>query len=124
MRTAPLRTWLVILGAWAAVVPYIATLLGLDVDVAGAVEVVDHVLPGIATIGLALAADRLRGTARDLALGGCALCGFWITATHLPLLADGGDAARPWDAVLVHATAGLPLLIVALLAFLGPRSVA
>lgn len=111
---------LVALGAWAAIVPYLATLGGLDLEVTGLVEVVDHVLPGALAVGLAVVAARTTAARREIAVAGCVLCGLFVTVSHVPLLAEGGGAGRPWSAVLLHNSAGLPLLLAALAVLLVP----
>ena len=96
---------------WSILPPYLAP---LDVD--DAVEVVDHVVPGV--ISFAAAAFVLtrspRGdratTAVLVAFAICAVGGAWVTLTHLPLLLDLGEAGRPAGRVLLHASVG-PLLL-------------
>lgn len=115
-------TALALLGAWTIVVPYIATAIGLEVKVASLVEVVDHVIPGllVATAGGYLAAIARRGPLADtraalFAGGVCFLAGFWVLATHVPLLAD---AARPvgasWAAALWHFSTAVPVVALSL----------
>lgn len=113
------RAALVVLGAWSILPPYVGPELGLELDVSSDVEFVDHVLPGalIVIFGVVSATAARRGSANGLAdvlaLGVCCLAGFWETATHLPLWLDAGDPARPWDAVVLHATAGPVITVLA-----------
>jgi len=114
---------LALFGAWTIVVPYLATVLGLEVKgVSSLVEVVDHVVPGalVAAAGLhltMLARRRsLAGVTSALLAGGvCFLAGFWVLSTHVPLLAD---AARPasvsWAAALWHSSTAVPVVALAL----------
>lgn len=107
---------LCLLGAWSAIVPYLARPLGLEVDVATKVEIVDHVVPGVLvallggwlTFGDRAGSPVSRGA---LAAGVCALSGFWILATHVPLLADAADGREDWPAALWHSSSG-PVIIV------------
>ena len=109
---------LALLGAWTIVVPYLAVPLGLEVKVESLVEVVDHVIPGALVAGAGLYLTML---ARRRSLAGaqtallaaavCFLAGFWVLATHAPLLVD---ATRPtgasWPAALWHFSTALPLV--------------
>jgi hypothetical protein len=103
--------------AWAVVVPYVADALGLELDVAASTEVIDHVVPGVlaAGLGAVLFGDARRAGQLPwlLAAGAAFLTGFWITATHVPLLLEAADGASPWGASLVHLSAGPPVALVA-----------
>ncbi len=108
------------IGAWTAVVPYVARLLGLTVDVPARVEVVDHVIPGlvVAASALYLLVSARRGVLRDQrfalpAAGLCFLAGFWVLATHAPLIGDAARSAVSWEAAIWHSISALPMLIVA-----------
>ncbi len=102
--------------------PYLGPPLGLELDVGSDIEVVDHVLPGaVAALCAVMAALRSRrggtvpGGALSLALPSSAfLAGLWQTATHAPLLAEAGTIQAPWGAVLLHATAGPVIALLAL----------
>jgi hypothetical protein len=117
------------LGAWTVAVPYLDAALGLEVDVEQRVEVVDHVVPGAvaAAVGLALAllARRrpLAGTPAAIAGGGvAALAGFWVLATHVPLVADALRAEESVGAALWHASTALPLLVLSVWVALAPSA--
>jgi len=121
-RTGEVRatTALALLGAWTIVVPYLAKALGLGVKVASVVEVVDHVIPGLLVAGaggyLAVLARRgpLAGITSALVAGGvCFLAGFWVLATHVPLLADAAGSKLPWEAAIWHSIAALPVVALA-----------
>ncbi len=113
---------LAVLGALSLLPPYIGPPLGLELNVAAKVEVVDHVIPGVVVVLCgalsALLARRGEGAqlgapglAFNLALTGlCFLAGLWQVATHVPLVLEGGDPAAPWGAVLLHSTVG-PLIV-------------
>lgn len=115
-----LRVTLVVLSAWSVLPPYLGPALGLDLDVSSTVEAVDHLVPGLVALAGASAALVLAGrgqgdSAAALgALGVCALAGLWETVSHIPLVLDAGDSVRPWDAVLLHATVGPPVLLLSL----------
>jgi hypothetical protein len=106
------RTVLVVLGALSILPPYIGPPLGLDLDVADSVEVVDHVVPGVLIVisgSVALVLAR-RGEAESAAVFAatavCFLAALWDAVSHLPLWLDAGEAGKPWDAVVLHATLG------------------
>jgi hypothetical protein len=99
----------------------------LGVAVAPRVEVVDHVVPGAVVAAtaawMAWLARRapLAGRAPGLVGGGiCFLAGFWVLATHVPLLADAARGSERWGAALWHASAALPLLVLSLWVLLAP----
>jgi predicted membrane channel-forming protein YqfA (hemolysin III family) len=105
------------IGAWTVVVPYLGRALGLDVNVSARVEVVDHVIPGIFVVAAALylrrlaQRRRLAGEPAALFASGVAfLAGFWVFATHVPLLADAARSDLPWEAAIWHSIAGLPVV--------------
>lgn len=125
----PIEKWLIALAAlaiWSIVPPYLGPLVGLDLDVASSVEVVDHVLPGvIACAGALIARAEVRAGAADgirglVALGACALAGLFQTVTHVPLVLDAGGPLQPVDAVVLHATPGPALLLLSLWLLLAP----
>ena len=130
MRPVPLVPWLtvlVVVSAWSIVPPYFGPSLGLELDVASSVEVVDHVLPGavaLAGSGMALLLAR-NGDTESLsalgALGACALAGLWETVSHASLVLDAGDPGRPWGAVAFHAWPGPVILVLSLVLLLTPR---
>jgi hypothetical protein len=112
------------IGGFTAVTPYLAGAVGLDVDVAASVEVVDHVVPGLTVVGAAIAVLALGRRTGDAQVLGAAmvalLAGLWVTASHAPLLADAADGDVGWGAALLHVAAGPPLL--ALSALLAARA--
>lgn len=108
------------LAAWAIAVPWLARVLGLELDVPTRLEIVDHVVPG--AIVLAGCAAMLRpaasaqpgGLLRLGVLGVVCLAGFWITATHAVLLPEAIDGISPWGAALLHLSAGPPVTVLSL----------
>ena len=113
------RGLLVGLGAWSVLPPYIGPALGMELDVSSDVEFVDHAIPGAlivisGTISMMLARDGSAGSLADvISLGVCCLAGFWQMATHFTVWIDAGDPERPWDAVILHGTAGPAITILA-----------
>lgn len=100
------------LGVAGLVAPYVSRGVGLPVPVAPSVEVVDHVLPGLvvlAAAGAVLAIRRFSLVATLVAT----LAGFWISATHLPLLLQANRGEESWPAALIHSTGGILILVAA-----------
>lgn len=90
---------LVVVCAWAAVVPY-----AFELGVAARLEVLDHVVPAVAAMAGGI------GHANGMRLAGATvvfLSGVFITATHLPLL---WDASASQARALLHVSAGPPVL--------------
>ncbi len=108
---------LALLGVLSILPPYLGPAVSLELDVPADVEVVDHVVPGVAiALAAALAAflarrgEEAERSLPSLALtGSCFLGGLWQAATHFPLVLEGGGPEAPWDAVVLHSTAG-PLI--------------
>jgi predicted membrane channel-forming protein YqfA (hemolysin III family) len=116
-REGQRATLLAAIGAWTIVAPYIGTALGYDVNVRPIIEFVDHVVPGVIVVAAALVLrrlalrGRLAGQAFALLASGVAfLAGFWVFATHLPLVQDAANSRLPWDAALWHSIAALPIV--------------
>lgn len=90
------------------------------VDVASSVEVVDHVIPGtlVAAIGTYLAIDAYRGRPpglnRTMGASVCFLAGFWVLATHVPLVADAVHGKAAWGSTIWHASTALPIVLLSL----------
>jgi hypothetical protein len=115
------------IGGWTAVVPYLGRALGLEVDVPARVEVIDHVVPGaiVAAIGTGVALlARSRPVAGRLPalLGGgvCFLAGFWVLATHVPLVVDAVRGDESWGAALWHASTAPPIVALSMWLALEP----
>lgn len=121
--THALERRLCVLGAlalWSIVPPYLGPLVGLELEVSSSVEVIDHVIPGLAAAAAAYVAltEVRRGKADSLrvfvALGACVLAGLMQTVSHITLVLDAGGPLAPVGAVVLHATPGPALLLVAL----------
>lgn len=125
-----LERWLIALAAlaaWSIVPPYLGPLIGLELDVASTVEVVDHVLPGVCAVGGAYIAlvevrrghpDSFRALA---ALGVCALAGLFQTVSHATLVLNAGSPQHPVDSVVLHASPGPLLLALSLWLLIRPQ---
>jgi predicted membrane channel-forming protein YqfA (hemolysin III family) len=116
-REAQRATLLLGIGLWTIVVPYIGNALGLDVNVRAIIEFVDHVVPGVLVVAAALylrklaRRRRLAGEPTALLASGVAfLAGFWVFATHAPLVRDAANDRLPWDAAIWHSIAALPIV--------------
>ncbi len=106
---------LLVLGAWGLTAPYAGEALGFEVNVRPIVEVVDHVVPGVAVLAaaaFALATGRLPLIPAMLS----ALAGFWMTSTHLPLLLQVRDQMVGLGAALWHSVPGILILLVSAVA--------
>lgn len=108
------------LGLLSVAVPYVGAALGLDVNVARRLELIDHVIPGAIAAACAVAAYgllRVGAAARSvtylLSVGIALLAGLWITATHVPLLLEANRGTVAWGPALWHSLPGLPMLLVA-----------
>ncbi len=100
-----------LVGAWALLPPY----TGPALNTADRVEFADHVVPGVAVIALSVAAllfARRHGNDNLLfAAGlGIVLAGFWMTATHVPLVLQAARGDAPWGATVYHSLPGLAVL--------------
>ncbi len=106
---------LLLVGLVGVFAPYTARPLGFVVAVRPIVEIVDHVVPGLVVIaasGLILATKRLSLVAALSA----ALAAFWMTATHVPLVAQAARGGVGWAAAWWHTGPGLVLLVLSALA--------
>lgn len=104
-------------GLWAMLPRY----LGPPLSTSDRVEIADHVVPGIVVLVASMAAlvvnrrssrDNFFHLAAAFAVG---LAGFWMTATHAPLVVQAIRQEAPWDATAFHTAPGLAVLGVGLL---------
>jgi hypothetical protein len=99
-------------GAWALLPPY----TGPALNTAAQVEFADHVVPGVVVVvisAIALAVARRADADRFMfAAGlGIVLAGFWMTATHLPLVLQATREQAPWGATVYHSLPGVAVLM-------------
>ncbi len=117
---------LAVLAAWSITPPYVGPALGLRLDVASSLEVIDHVLPGVACLLAAcIATFRARRGATDdtftlALLGVIVLASLFQTVSHVPLVLDVGSPVAPAGAVALHASPGPVLLALSLWLLLRP----
>lgn len=100
-----------LVGCWALIPPYTGPFLATD----DTVEFVDHVVPGIVVIAISALAflfARRPGAAGVLFPAGLGifLAGFWMTATHAPLVLQATRDEAPWGATIYHSLPGLAVL--------------
>ncbi|MGH9157565.1 MAG: hypothetical protein ACRD1K_17415 [Acidimicrobiales bacterium] len=117
MGGAPLAVAGLLIGAWASLPPY----SGPEINTETRVEVADHVIPAVVLVGLSLwALLRTRsagaggkgsaGSGLLIAGFGVLLAGLWMTATHLPLVAQARRDEVSAAAALYHTLPGLAVL--------------
>lgn len=103
------------IAVWAVLPPYVGPALATDPTV----EIVDHVVPAVVVLVVALAtlaagarAAGTRAAGTSVFAGGLviALAGFWMVATHVPLVAQANRGEAPWGATLWHSIPGLVVL--------------
>lgn len=100
-----------LVGAWALIPPY----TGPALNTAERVEFVDHVVPGIVVIAISalafLFASRAAAAGALFPAGlGIFLAGFWMSATHAPLVLQAIRDQAPWGATIYHSVPGLAVL--------------
>ena len=102
-----------VVGAWALLPPYI----GPPLATRARDEFADHVVPGIALIAIAAAClgastRRIDPTLAFVAGLAVVLAGFWMTATHVPLVLQASRGQAPWGATIFHSLPGLAVMAV------------
>ncbi len=100
-----------LVGGWALLPPYTGPFLATD----DTVEIVDHVVPGMVVLAISLGSFLLArgGRAGGLLFPaglGIVLAGFWMSATHLPLVLQASREQAPWGATVYHSLPGLAVL--------------
>lgn len=107
-------------GLLVGVVATLPHLVGPRLDTASGVEVVDHVVPGVivlATSAAVVAAGRFVRISGTAILGAgltVVLAGLWMTATHVPLVAQAARHEAPWGATAYHCATAAAVLAVGL----------
>ncbi len=107
-----------LVGVWAIVPPYVNAFGELNVE--ARVEFADHVLPGLVVLAVcAISLFVLRSPDPSqlvlfVAGGVIALAGFWMVATHAPLISQGRNGLAPWGAVIWHSLPGVVVTLLGL----------
>ncbi len=113
LRALPLAG--VVTGCWALLPPYSGPALNTETRV----EVVDHVVPGVVLIVVSVAAIVLapsRRSAEYLLVPGLValLAGIWMTATHVPLVAQAARNEVSWPAAGYHTAPAVAVTVLGL----------
>ena len=113
-----IRRWLpwagIVVALWATLPKY----SGPTLVTKSSTEVVDHIIPGVLVFLASVAAlvavrgrDAAEAEGRGPGLTGFVaglvilLAGFWMVATHVPLLAQASRGDAPWAATIYHSSA-------------------
>lgn len=83
------------IGVWGTIAPYV----GPEVPVPAIVEFMDHVVPGVVVLVLALSSYHRRRFDL-LTVGGGFLAAVWMFTTHVPLLAQAVRGEFSWGGSL------------------------
>lgn len=103
-----------LLGIWAVLPPY----SGPEINTSTRVEVADHVVPAILLLGVSIwglvrarrAGPTPTGSGMLIAGFGVVLAGLWMTATHIPLVAQARRDEVTEAAAVYHTLPGLVVL--------------
>jgi len=104
----------VAVGLWALIPPYVGPELA---NLKSKVEIADHVVPSLVMVALSVIClvrartGRPDGSFPLVAGMTFALAGLWMTATHLPLIAQARRHQVPTTAALWHMSAGVVVLV-------------
>lgn len=107
-------------GLWAAAIPVISPALGLAPETTRRLLVADHVVPGllVTMVASVLLFGTIGGGLRDdvstVLPAVTFLLGFWITATHVPLLLQAAQHQKPWSLAVFHSSAGPPIALLSI----------
>lgn len=106
---------LLFIGAWGFAAPYAGKALGLVVVTRPIVEVVDHVVPGLVVLAMAIASIVTRRISLPAAFL-VSLAGLWMTATHVPLVAQALRGGVDMKAALFHSIPGAMITVLGVMA--------
>lgn len=114
-RNESLRRALPVMGLIAAAVAVLPPYTSSDIGTSMRVEVADHVIPAVVMVVLSLGAlaRRRRTTSGTFPLVtglGVLLAGLWMTATHLPLVAQATRDEVDVGIAAYHTVPGLIVL--------------
>lgn len=101
----------VVVAAWSALPPY----TGPEIGTSDRVEIADHVVPAVVMLAVSLVAlvwsRRRAGGLLPLGAGlGVLLAGAWMTATHVPLVAQATRGEVGAGAAAYHTAPGLAVV--------------
>ena len=117
---------LIAVAAWSILPPYVGPSLGLELDVTKKIEAIDHLIPGLLAVIGAITAlvlsrqGRFDSLPAFAGLAICALAGLFQTVSHASLVLDAGGPLQPVGSVVLHASPGPVLLVLALWLLLAP----
>ena len=118
--TLELRRWLplvgLFVGLWALLPKYVTPPL----NTSDRAEFADHVIPGVLVLAAAgaclLRRDQERLSLVPLVAGMVVvLAGFWMAATHLPLVLQAFRGEAPWAGTVYHSASALAVFGLGLL---------
>lgn len=96
---------LLVVGVWGTLAPY----GGPEVAVTPTLEFVDHVVPGIIVLAMAILSLQ-RGAFGLIPTSVAVLAGLWMTVTHIPLISGAARGETPWDGAIWMFTPSALLL--------------
>jgi len=91
-------------------------LVGPHLNTARAVEIADHLVPGLVVLLASVAVLAMNRSAPVsgvvmLAVGMVvSLAGLWMVATHVPLVAQAARHEAPWGATIYHSASAVLVL--------------
>ena len=100
-----------VVGIWATLPKYSGP--ALHVRGGTQTEFIDHIVPGIVVIAASLACLLVKpkgespGLTRFVSGLLVLLAGFWMVATHAPLVAQAARGDAPWAGTIYHSSAAL-----------------
>ncbi|MCA1691187.1 MAG: hypothetical protein LC733_02910 [Actinobacteria bacterium] len=121
--SSDVRRWLplmgLVVGVWGMLPRYVSP----ELNTSDRVEFADHVVPGILVVAVSLVMLLMRGRKAENGqsmlplLAGMAvlLAGFWMMATHLPLVAQALRDEAPWTGTIYHTSSSLAVFGLGLL---------
>ncbi|MDQ6615670.1 MAG: hypothetical protein M3083_13245 [Actinomycetota bacterium] len=111
------RAWLLVLGPMVALWAALPRFVSPPFHTASANELADHLVPAAVVLAVwvwaLLEARRGRPPGVGMLTAGLVilLAGFWMGATHLPLLLQAQRGEAPWAATVHHLAAALAVII-------------
>ena len=108
---ADIRQWLPFVGLFVAFWASLPKYSGPVLNTAKSAEIADHVIPAIlvAIVCLVALAARKRAGGPGAIPFFCGmailLAGFWMVATHVPLISEAFRDLAPWAATVYHSSA-------------------